>query len=199
MTDHAATLANLSQHPHVLHNILFDGADYNDPDIIAVDTVESANAFSSLIATGGNAGEHTIAIDLDVPAVLVPSSTPGHSHLYIDSPMSWDAYLAILKALGAAGVIEDGYVAASERRGFTTLRLPWIKKETDADLDARLVCVGCNLHPSQLDEYVRLAASTNMSPARYCYRDEGTLNRRTGRFRCTACYIAAGMPSGKTP
>ena len=27
---------------------------------------------------------HTFVVDIDLPATLVPSSTPGHSHLYID-------------------------------------------------------------------------------------------------------------------
>ena len=72
---------------------------------------------------------HTVMLDLDVPAHLIPSTTPGHSHLYIDVPMSWSRYKHLLWALKAACVIEPGYYAASVRRGFTSVRLPWIRKE----------------------------------------------------------------------
>ena len=65
---------------------------------------------------------------LDGPAVLVPSSTPGHSHLYIDVPMTWEQYEAILTALADAGVMEQGYYRASKLRKGTHLRLPWVRK-----------------------------------------------------------------------
>lgn len=74
---------------------------------------------------------HTLMIDLDVPATLVPSSTPGHSHLYIDVPMDWLVYREVLHTLANAGIVQDGYVQASIRRGFTSLRLPWISKGPD--------------------------------------------------------------------
>ncbi len=71
---------------------------------------------------------HTIMLDLDVPAVLVPSTTPGHSHLYIDVPLTWGSYRTLLDALAACKVLEKGFAEASKKRGFTALRLPWIKK-----------------------------------------------------------------------
>lgn len=130
---HAETLAMqqaeldaLSQHSHVLHLIDFD-ADYAK-DMYGPAELSEATAFSSEIASGKHGGKHTVAIDLDVPARLVSSTTPGHSHLYIDVPMTWPTYLSLLHALAEAGVIEDGYYGASERRGFTSLRLPWVKK-----------------------------------------------------------------------
>lgn len=73
--------------------------------------------------------EHALLLDLDVPAYLVPSSTPGHSHLYIDVRIPQSKYMALLLALADAGVIEKGYQLASETRGATALRLPWIKKD----------------------------------------------------------------------
>lgn len=74
-------------------------------------------------------GLHSPALDIDVPAWLIPSSTPGHSHLYIDAPMTWWTYKRLLKALAAAGIIEKGYLKASLKRGRTDLRVPWLKKE----------------------------------------------------------------------
>lgn len=122
-------LADLSQYPHVLHYVDFDPSDGYGKPCSPVDNIYSANLISSEIADGEYAGQHTVAIDLDVPARLVPSSTPGHSHLYIDVPMTWDRYVAVLDALADAGVVQHGYVKASEIRKFTTLRLPWIRKE----------------------------------------------------------------------
>lgn len=71
---------------------------------------------------------HKVVVDIDMPARLVPSSTPGHFHLYIDHKMPWHQYLQLLDALVEAGIVEPGYVKAAERRGFTAVRLPWITK-----------------------------------------------------------------------
>lgn len=68
---------------------------------------------------------HAPALDIDVPAWLIPSSTEGHSHLYIDCPMTWRQYKKLLKALAKSGVVEKGYVKASIRRKHTALRVPW--------------------------------------------------------------------------
>lgn len=87
-------------------------------------TEEDAEVVSSEI--GG--GQHCPVLDIDVPAYLVPSSTPGHSHLYIDLPMSWRTYRRLLRALARAGVLEKTYVDASIRRRHTAVRVPWLKK-----------------------------------------------------------------------
>lgn len=73
---------------------------------------------------------HMPVLDLDVPHTLVPSSTPGHSHLYIDVPMSWQQYRRLLLALANAGVIEDGYASISIARRRTEVRVPWLRKPT---------------------------------------------------------------------
>ncbi len=75
---------------------------------------------------------HALLIDLDVPAWLVPSSTPGHSHLYVDVAIQQDAYFRLLRALAECGVIQPGYAASSIHRGGTALRLPWVKKPQTA-------------------------------------------------------------------
>jgi hypothetical protein len=74
---------------------------------------------------------HKVVLDLDLAAKLLPSSTPGHFHLYIDHEMTWKQYRRVLRALAAAGIIETGYLGASEHRGYTSVRLPWIKKENN--------------------------------------------------------------------
>lgn len=74
-------------------------------------------------------GWHTVMLDIDQPVRLVPSTTPGHWHLYIDVAMPWWRYRKLLKALKNAGIIEPGYYSASVARRCTALRLPWVKKE----------------------------------------------------------------------
>lgn len=62
----------------------------------------------------------------------------------------------------------------------------------DLVVDDFLQCDGCGKHPSQLPEYDNLGYGTR--PAG-CWNEEGTLNRKTGRFLCNWCYMGAGMPS----
>ena len=71
---------------------------------------------------------HYPVIDLDVPAYLVPSSTPDHSHLFINVPLTWGDYQYLLQALAKVGIIEEGYAEASQKTGFSAVRLPWVKK-----------------------------------------------------------------------
>lgn len=76
--------------------------------------------------------QHALVLDIDMPAWLIPSTTPGHYHLYVDVPggIPRAEYDALLDALVNARVIEPGYAGASKARVFTSVRLPWIKKET---------------------------------------------------------------------
>lgn len=73
-------------------------------------------------------GRHAVAVDIDLPAKLVPSSTPDHYHLYIDKEMSWKQYKKLLRAMVKAGIVEKGYYKASVRYKASYLRLPWVKK-----------------------------------------------------------------------
>lgn len=93
--------------------------------------MDQAKVTTSMIAQSGLPllpVMHKPVLDLDMPCKLIPSSTPGHFHLYIDQAMSWDAYRALLHALAAAGLIEQGYLNASLARGHTAVRLPWVQK-----------------------------------------------------------------------
>jgi hypothetical protein len=93
----------------------------DDPDL--------ANAITSAVQ-GSNAEAHKVILDVDFPVYAVPSSTPGHFHLYIDKIVSFDHLLGILHAMSDAGVVQRGYAEASEAQGFTTVRAPWTKKVT---------------------------------------------------------------------
>ena len=59
-----------------------------------------------------------------------------------------------------------------------------------------LVCQGCRKCPEEIEEYVDMAREEGYgSASEFVRAEEGTLNHETGHFLCTACYIAAGMPS----
>ncbi len=59
-----------------------------------------------------------------------------------------------------------------------------------------LHCAGCAKKPAELPEYSRPAAEELITPDEYVRREEGTLNRESGRFLCTRCYLEAGAPTG---
>lgn len=61
----------------------------------------------------------------------------------------------------------------------------------------KIVCKGCGKSPDEIPEYVLLANELELTPNLAVITEEGTYNRRTGRFYCTDCYIKAGMPLGK--
>ncbi len=66
-------------------------------------------------------------------------------------------------------------------------------------MDSEPQCRGCDRAPDQILEYVARCEGEGghfRSPADLVRRDEGTYNRSTGRFWCTSCYFARGMPSG---
>ncbi len=91
-------------------------------------TSEQPNLVTSLIGPSGK--YHLPVLDIDFPARLIPSSTPGHFHLYLDGmdPLSWEEYDDLLRALCAAGVIGSGYLFHSQERKMTCVRRPGVKK-----------------------------------------------------------------------
>jgi hypothetical protein len=93
---------------------------------IPTDNLEEATVITSQVAGPGDL--HKVVLDIDLPAQLIPSTSPGHFHLYIDKEIGWRAYSRLLDALANAGVIEEGYAGASKARGYTAARLPWVRK-----------------------------------------------------------------------
>lgn len=71
---------------------------------------------------------HKPVIDLDLDAKLVPSTTPGHHHLFIDKAMTWDNYVRLLCVLAEVGIVEPGYVSACIDQGRSSVRLPHVRK-----------------------------------------------------------------------
>lgn len=112
----------------LFHNVRWETVEgeYDDgPDREPTETLAEAEVVASQIKGGL---WHYVLLDLDVPAFLVPSSTPGNSHLYIGKKVTWEQYKDLLGVLADAGIVEPGYVEVSLKRGHCDLRLPWIKK-----------------------------------------------------------------------
>lgn len=112
-----------------LRNIKALDDDYKDKkasegDGEIVSSVEEANVVTSLYALD----LHRPVLDLDLACELVPSSTPGHYHLYINKSMTWAKYRRLLEVLAEVGIIEPGYAKASIARGFSAVRLPGVVK-----------------------------------------------------------------------
>lgn len=91
--------------------------------------VADADVVSSEIY--GKPDKHVVALDIDVPARLVPSSTEGHHHLHIDVECDWADYVEFLRAAAKVGIIEQGYADVSIQRRGTHLRVPWKRKGED--------------------------------------------------------------------
>lgn len=74
-------------------------------------------------------GYHKIVLDIDLPVKALGSSTPGHSHLYIDKEVPWEDYLRLLWVMADIGLVEEGFAHLTQERGYSALRLPWVHKE----------------------------------------------------------------------
>lgn len=103
------------------------GDDYTtDEELTEVPLGDSTAQMASSLLTNGR---HSPALDIDFPARLEPSSSPGHFHLYLDGiEMDDTTYGDLLKALHKAGVIQTGILKRWHASGMTLLRLPHVRK-----------------------------------------------------------------------
>lgn len=107
-----------------------DDAMENDPEPTTAALAE-ANVVTSEV--DGHPGRHKVVLDIDMPVTVLPSSTEGHHHLYIDAELSWEDYQRLIWVLADLGIVEEGYASASHARGYTVLRLPWVHKDDDRE------------------------------------------------------------------
>lgn len=134
----AAGLLALLQQLKLHRNVKWEAADYEEGDdgreeAPALEDAEAASSLRHVTTFDGEEDRyHAVLLDLDVPAWLIPSSTPGHSHLYVDLHCHQDDYFEFLEAAVKVGLVEEGYVGACESRGATSLRLPWVRKGSEA-------------------------------------------------------------------
>jgi hypothetical protein len=94
-----------------------------------VDTDEQLEP--NLISSITRDGKQMPILDLDFPHHIEPSTTPGHSHLYLDVKMSKLQWAILMWALYNAGVVELGFFVWSIRRGGNFVRIPGTSKGTD--------------------------------------------------------------------
>lgn len=85
-----------------------------------------ANVVSSNLPNG----KHAPIVDLDFPHQYVPSTTPGHGHLYLDVEISGWRWFMLNLGLYLGGVIEKGYFVWSLRRRGNYVRRPGVQKTT---------------------------------------------------------------------
>lgn len=89
---------------------------------------KEANLFSSELAD--QEGMHAPTLDIDgMEVIVIPSTTPGNYHLYIDCPMTWEQYRNLLVAMMDAGILRQGFVGLSLARGASFLRQPGVQKK----------------------------------------------------------------------
>jgi hypothetical protein len=115
-----------------------DSDDPNTEKLITEKPLDQANSVSSRIidtladdsgSTTFKTGMHKIVIDLDVDAALWETTTPGHHHLIIGHPLTWEQYKELLVCLNKFGLIQDGYLHACLAREASWIRTPWTKKQ----------------------------------------------------------------------
>lgn len=122
----------------VLRSSPLNGYDAEEQKVADLD---SANIISSEVE--GKPGRHKPVLDIDLGVKVIPSSTEGHFHLLIDKEMSWDDYQRLLWVLADVGIVEENYASASDERGYTAVRLPWINKADAALEEDDCNCPGC--------------------------------------------------------
>lgn len=127
-----------------------------------VETLEGANLISSLC----DDGLHMPVLDVDTmpawkavlelvdswrwtfPSIAPPyvdpdwvdvvdSSTPGHSHIYVNAAMTWENYEPLLDHLRSRHVIEEGYYKAALARKATFVRPPGVLKPAESKRKVR--------------------------------------------------------------
>lgn len=113
--------------------------DARKPQPFPYDRYKKFNLVTSLVDTEERL--HMPTLDIDIPAVLIPSSTQDHFHLYFDVEMTEEQYFKLLDVLAEVGIVEEGYVEASKKRGFSSLRLPGAKKANPKDKTKKVKAV----------------------------------------------------------
>lgn len=86
---------------------------------------------ANLVSSRCENGMHKPILDLDFNHTYVPSTKPGHGHLYLDVEIPTWRLILLLIALRLAGAVELGFAAWSIRRRATFVRLPGVTKTPD--------------------------------------------------------------------
>lgn len=92
------------------------------------------NLISSMVAPD----KHRPVIDLDMPHVYVPSTTPGHGHLYINNVVLDDMqHYLLIQTLVQLGIIGQGSRVQLDAHGLSLTRPPHVKKKDEYGRELR--------------------------------------------------------------
>lgn len=82
-------------------------------------TPEGAAALEAFLKAHrwGRVSRHRRSIAFTVPVTLVPSTTKGHFHLYIDATLSSSDHQRLIECCRYAGLIEENYAAMVKKLG----------------------------------------------------------------------------------
>lgn len=89
--------------------------------------LDRANLIGSLQDMDPNEDEgamHLPIFDFDYPIAVVPSSTPGHYHLYLSKPLEWGTYKLLLQAFAQHNLLQHAWVNRAITDRTAALRLP---------------------------------------------------------------------------
>lgn len=146
--------------PTWCHSNIFYKADLTKDSPMVMTTPPRANLISSKAYEVDGISYHTPIFDLDIDARLVPSSTPGHWHLYLNRVITDTEYGNILKAFNEAGIVQNGIIKEQwEKYGQTTVRLPGIQKKVGDK--------GSDAGPQQTFPMKLEAVSYDLTPAKF--------------------------------
>lgn len=78
--------------------------------------------------------KYRLFLDLDINAVLLPSSSEGHHHLIVDANLTKEQHDKVLDVLSEVGIIQRGFALGGRDVSGASLRLPWVVKGEDKSL-----------------------------------------------------------------
>lgn len=68
---------------------------------------------------------HHPILDIDMGCKVLPSTTPGHNHLFIDKELTTEQYDKLLRVLVEVGIVQKGVLELQwEKEGHTAVRMP---------------------------------------------------------------------------
>lgn len=79
---------------------------------------------NSVLSRTTVAGVHLPILDDDRGLFhVIPSSTPGHQHVYINQPLEAEKWIELLKLLAEVNIVDPKWAKASIEQGTATLRM----------------------------------------------------------------------------
>lgn len=159
-------------------------------DIILAPDTEPAHSFvTNLLGLDKNVDE----LLEEIFFVCNVAHEPGFNAGQLQQRLASDYRAAGCRSLSVGDTVRLVSHELNETRTFKVASAGF-KEVTDEDNS--MSCRGCGKHPSEIWEYTPDSTGEDLPAHEYVQREEGTFNRETGRFWCTACYVAVGMPLG---